>query len=282
MTAFFGSLLTVSVIVFGVSSMLSVGFGHALREIVAPFRNVRGVLRALLANFVLVPLLAFVVARLFSLDQPLAIGLILVSMAAGAPFLIKLTAHAEHDVGFSATVLLLLLPTTIVYMPIVVPLVLPDAAVSAVAIATPLVLTLLLPLGLGFFVRAKAPALAEHLLPVTGRLSSVALVVLVLSTIVANLRGIVGVLGTAAVPAAVVVIGGAFAIGYALGGRYKETRGVLGLATAQRNIAAATVVATQTFEYAGPVIMTVIASLVGLALLFPIASVLRRRLSTQE
>jgi BASS family bile acid:Na+ symporter len=281
MTAVVGTLLNVAVIVFGVTSMLAVGLGHALTEIITPFRNVSGVLRTLVGNFVLVPLLAFIVVRLLSLEQPLAIGLMLVSMAAGAPFLIKLTAHAEHDVGFSATVLLLLLPATILYMPLVVPLVLPDAAVSAGAIARPLVVTMLLPLGIGFLVRAKASRWGERLLPVLGRASSVALIVLILATVAANFRGIVSVLGSAAIPAAALVVLGAFAIGYALATRGKR-RGVLGLATAQRNIAAATVVATQTFEDPGPLIMAVITSLVALALLFPIASVLHRRVTTQE
>ena len=48
-----------------------------------------------------------------------------------------------------------------------------------------------------------------------------------------------------------------------LGGRNTETRGALGLSTAQRNIAAATVVATQAFEDPRPLIMAVITSLVA-------------------
>ena len=79
-----------STLVFAVTSMLSVGFTYTLKEIIDPLRNVRGVLVALLANFVLVPLLAYVVTRLLTLEPSMEIGLILVSTAAGAPFLIKL------------------------------------------------------------------------------------------------------------------------------------------------------------------------------------------------
>lgn len=52
---------------------------------------------------------------------------------------------------------------------------------------------------------------------------------------------------------------------------------VLGLGTAQRNIAAATVVATQSIGDPRTVVMVVIASLVGFAILFPIARLLRKR-----
>lgn len=63
------SLVNIAVLVFSVTSMLSVGFSYTLREIVEPLRNVRGVLLALAANFALVPLLAYGVTRLLSLEE---------------------------------------------------------------------------------------------------------------------------------------------------------------------------------------------------------------------
>jgi hypothetical protein len=63
------SLLNLAVLVFSVTSMLSVGFSYTLREIAKPLRNLRGVLLALAAKFVLVPLLAYVVSRLLSLER---------------------------------------------------------------------------------------------------------------------------------------------------------------------------------------------------------------------
>lgn len=277
MTEILSTLLSIAVLVFSVASMLSVGLAHTVRELVSPLRNLPGVARALVANFVLVPLLAFGVTRFLSLDPPLEIGLLLVSMAAGAPFLIKLTARADHDVGLGAALLVLLLPATVVYMPIVLPLVLPDATVSASAIAVPLVLTLLAPLGVGLLVRARSARWAMRLLPLVRPLSTVALLVLVAATVWLNMRAILGLFGSGGVLAAVLVIGGAFAIGYALGGRDRESRGVLALGTAQRNIAAATVVATQDFDDPRVLVMVVVASLVTWAVLFPVASLLRKR-----
>lgn len=49
------SLLNIAVLVFSVTSMLSVGFSYTLREIVEPLRDVRGVVLALAGNFVLAP-----------------------------------------------------------------------------------------------------------------------------------------------------------------------------------------------------------------------------------
>jgi BASS family bile acid:Na+ symporter len=54
---------------------------------------------------------------------------------------------------------------------------------------------------------------------------------------------------------------------------------VLGLGTGQRNIAAATVVATSGFATDEPLEMVVVTSLVAFAVLFPAAWILRRRLA---
>src|SRR3954465_13432796 len=196
MNNFLATLVSLSVLIFAVTSMLSVGLGYAVREILGPLGHTPGVFRALAANFILVPLAAFVVIRLLPLDPPLETGLLLVAMAAGAPFLIKLPEHAEHDVGLSASLLVLLLPATVIYMPLVVPLALPHSTVSAWAIARPLVLTMLAPLALGLLIKHRFESWAERLRPGLSKASSVALVILIAATIVANLGAITNVFGT--------------------------------------------------------------------------------------
>src|SRR5690606_29659646 len=119
MTAVLSTLLDLSVIVFAVASMLSVGLGQTVRQILDPLRNVGAVIRAVIANFVLVPLLALLVLRLIPIEPPLAVGLFLIAAAAGAPFLIKLVEAAGGHVPLSGSLLVLLVPLTIVYMPIV-------------------------------------------------------------------------------------------------------------------------------------------------------------------
>src|SRR3954468_7840711 len=100
-------LLNIVIPFFAVTSMLSVGSGYSARAIVGPLRDLRGVITALGANFLLVPLLASGVARLFSLDRPMGTGLVLVGTAAGAPFVIKLAQLAKGDVAFAAAILVL-------------------------------------------------------------------------------------------------------------------------------------------------------------------------------
>jgi BASS family bile acid:Na+ symporter len=269
-------VLNIAVLIFAVSSMLSVGLAHDWRDIVAPLRQLYKVFRALATNFVLVPLLAWLVLQAIPLEQPIAVGLFLVATAAGAAFLIKLAQLADSDIALSTTLLLVLLPATIVYMPIVVPLVLPDARVNATAIAAPLVFTMLLPLILGLAAHEYLAGMAARLQPFMRKLSTLALVVLIGATVLLNLRDVLLILRSTAILAALVFVTGAFAIGYLSGGPSRESKEILGLGTSQRNIAAAMVVASEAVGDADTLSMVVVTSLVTFVVLFPIAGAIRR------
>jgi BASS family bile acid:Na+ symporter len=195
--------------------------------------------------------------------------------------LIKLTQAADGDLAIASGLLVLLVVVSIGYMPIVVPLIAPDAQVSAISIATPLILTMLLPLGIGLFVDAKFESWADRLQPLMNKASSAALVVLLVTTVLTNGKRLLDVLGTGAILAALLFIAGAFIVGYLLGMTGRGTREELGLATAQRNIAAATVVATQSFNDSDTLVMVVITSIVTMVILFPVARALRKRVEAQ-
>ncbi len=275
------SLLTISLLVFPVASMLAVGLSYTLREIAGPLRHPDRVFRALVANFILVPLLALGISRALSLEPALAASVTLVGTAAGAPFLIKLTQAANADTRLSAALLVLLMPLTVLYMPLVVPLVVADATVSALGIAVPLLLTLLLPLVLGLAVDAVLPRFAARLRPIAAKTSSIALVVLVASTLAVNAPLFGDLLGTGAIAAAVLLTAGAFGMGYLLSSPGFHRRAVMGLGAGQRNVAAALVVASQDFDDPKTLVMVVLFSVVDLAVLFPLAWLLRRRSATQ-
>jgi BASS family bile acid:Na+ symporter len=102
-------------------------------------------------------------------------------------------------------------------------------------------------------------------------------VLLVVITFTVNFKSIINIFGEGVILAAAIIIMGAFCIGYLFGGPDIAAKDVLGLGTAQRNIGAATVVATQGFENRDTLIVVVLTSLLGLLILFPIAILLRKR-----
>lgn len=272
----FAAIVPWATLVFAVSSMLNVGLAHSARSILGPLRRLPRVFRSLVSNFVFAPFLAFLVLNIFALEPAHATGLFIVGSAAGAPFLVKLTRVARADMAFAGSLLVLLLPATVVFLSIVVPLVFPGVEVSAAAIALPLILSLVLPLFVGLLIHRYAPRLAARAHSHLSEISTIALVVLVASVILSNLQAIMGI-GLRPLLAAICFTLGAFILGWLFGSRRPGTREVVALGTAQRNIAAATVVATQSFEgMRGVLIMVTANSVIGLLVLFPLAFALRR------
>ena len=137
----------IATLVFVVSSMLAMGLGLKVAQVTAPLRNLRLVALSLLANFVLMPASAVLLARVLRLDEPLGVGLLLLGAAAGAPFLPKLTQIAKGNLAFAVALMVLLMVITVAYMPLMLPILLPGVSVNPVRIALSLVLTMLLPLG---------------------------------------------------------------------------------------------------------------------------------------
>ena len=240
--------MNLSVLVFVITSMLAMGFNLTVSQIIEPLRNVRLVVLALVANFILVPILAYVILLIIPLEQGLATGLILMATAAGAPFLPKLAQAAKGNMAFSVGLMVLLMVVTIVYMPLVLPFLLQGVEVDALAIAKSLIFLMLIPLIIGLFVKARYESTAETLQPHMSTISTGAIVVLMVLGIVLNFSSIIGIIGTGGIAAILIFLISALVMGYFLGGSDANLRSVLGLGTAQRNLSAAIVVAAQNFS----------------------------------
>ena len=271
-------VMNLSVLVFVITSMLAMGLNLTVKQIVEPLRNTRLVILALIANFILVPILAYLIISVIHLEQGLATGLILMATAAGAPFLPKLAQAAKGNLAFAVGLMVLLMVVTIIYMPIVLPLLLQGVEVNPWDIAKSLIIMMLIPLAIGLFIKARYESTAESLQPPMSQTSTVAIAILMVTGIVLNFSAIVGVIGTGAIIAILVFLVVALILGYFLGGAESGTRSVLGLGTAQRNLSAALVVAAQNFADDPNVLtMILVAGLVGLVLLMVVGGELGKR-----
>ena len=172
---------SVAVLVFVLSSMLGTGLGLTVSEIITPLRNVRLLVLSLLANFVLMPLTALGLARLLQLDEPLGVGLLLLGVAAGAPFLPKLAQLAKGSLAFGVGLMVLLMVITVGYLPLVLPLLLPGVSVNPAKIARSLFLLMLLPLAGGLAVKAWFAVAAARAKPVLDGISSLSLILLMVA-----------------------------------------------------------------------------------------------------
>jgi BASS family bile acid:Na+ symporter len=268
---------SVAMLIFVLSSMLAMGLGLTVSQIITPLRHARLVVLSLLANFVVMPLAALALAALLRLDQPLGVGLLLLGTAAGAPFLPKLAQIAEGNLAVAVGLMVLLMVVTVGYLPLVLPVLLPGVAVNPAKIARSLFLLMLLPLAGALAVKARFAVAAARTKPVLDRVSNLSLILLVVLITAANINNVLAVFGTRGILAGLLFIAVGFGMGWLLGGPGMDTRRVLALGTAQRNIAAALVVASQSFRDPKVVVMVVVVAIVSLLVLMPLSRLLAKR-----
>lgn len=269
------TLANLCVLTFVVSSMLAMGLNLTAAQILAPLRDFGLVLRALAANFVLVPVVALLIRLVIPMDEALGIGLILLATAAGAPFLPKLAQAARDSAALSVGLMVLLMVTTVAYVPLVLPLLLPGVEVNPLEIARSLVLLMLLPLGVGLLLKARYEVLAASLQPAMTQASSISLLGVFVLMLALNFRTVIGTIGSGAIIAALLLIALSFVAGYVLGG--SASGSVVGLGTAQRNVSAAMVVASSNFTDPDVLVMIIVGALLMLLILMPLAGELGRR-----
>jgi BASS family bile acid:Na+ symporter len=268
---------TVAMLSFVVSSMLAMGAGLTVAKIIEPLRDVRLVVLALLANFALMPLGAFALAKALWLDEQLGVGLLLLGCAAGAPFLPKLAELAKGNLPFAVGAMVLLMVVTVGYLPLVLPLLLPGITVDPGKIARSLVLLMLLPLAVGLALKARFDEVAARVKPWLDWLSNISLILLIMLISAANIDKVLQIFGTRGILAGLLFIAMGFGIGWLFGGTSSETKRVLALGTAQRNIAAALVVGSQSFSDPKVVVMVIVVAIVGLIILMPLSRALANR-----
>lgn len=226
---------------FVVGIMLSIGLQVTRGQLLALAGQSALLGRALLANLVLVPLLALLVTGVFTLPEPVAAGIVLVALAPGGLGALQFTAHAASSVALAGTLTFFLSLLAIVFTPVAARLVLPPALSMSLPYGRALIaviIYLLLPLVAAIVIRHRAPELAHALVKPVTVISTVSFIAVVLLTLGlrSQMTGTIGVVGVAAVLATII---GAMALGWWVGGPSAETRSVLATATSMRNVALA-------------------------------------------
>jgi bile acid:Na+ symporter, BASS family len=171
-------VLKITLVIFMVGSLSTMGMELALREAIAALRNVRFVVFTLVLSFVLCPGLAYLLSKIIPLEPPYAVGLLLLGMAPSAPFMPIMVRKAGGDVGYTAAFMLLAALGTVVFMPIAAPLMITGLSASAWTIGRPLVFFVLAPLVLGAAIKGVSANGASRLCPLVQRVTNVSAIVM--------------------------------------------------------------------------------------------------------
>lgn len=265
-------ILNVAIAVFIAGVLFTAGLEVTLRQVLEPMKNAGLVARALVANVLLVPLIVYGMSVFFPLETPYMIGVLLYGFAAGAPYTPKLVAVAGGDVPNSIAATMLLTVLTILYMPFILPFLVPGTEIGIWEIAKPLLLQMFVPLVLGLWIRHSSASTATKLHKPANTVVNLSALVFLGLALVLHWDELAATMGTGAVTSAIVLTVVAFGVGYLLGPGRLRGRVTLGLITTARNIGAAATIATANFRDDPRVLITVaVCMFVVFLLAFPMA-----------
>ncbi|HEY1868969.1 MAG TPA: bile acid:sodium symporter, partial [Candidatus Cybelea sp.] len=210
-------------------------------------KRVRVLLRALIANFVIVPALALLVARVYHLANPVATGLLLMAMAPGVPFIMQAGGRKKGgslELAIELTFIMAALSTFTI--PFTARLLLPEGHSGSVSLGQLKALGLfqLLPLVLGALVTALMPALAKKIIPYFKRLTLISMIAFFAIIAPQTIRSFGILFGSFGVLAMLTVMILSLAVGWLAGGRRADYRHTLAIGTLLRNPGSAAVIAT--------------------------------------
>ncbi|MEJ8823549.1 hypothetical protein WKW80_16135 [Variovorax humicola] len=226
------------------------GFGlKATREdVLYVFERPMHLVRSVLAMFVIMPVIAVVLAQSFDFRHPVEVALVALAISPVPPLLPRKHKKAGGQVSYGLGLMVTMAVLSLAFIPLALHLLglfydksyaTPPAAIAKI-VFTAAVLPLLAGMLCGRLFPKRAQAIAapailvgKFLLPIAG-----------VAILIAAHRALGALLGDGTLVAIVVFVAIALVVGHALGGPDPEERGVLALSTACRHPGIAIAIAT--------------------------------------
>jgi arsenite transporter len=229
-------------VIFIITSMVTLGLSNTVHQIFAPLKDKNLIIRVILVNFILVPALACLLVAGFALPPGLALGLILIGMAAGSPFLPRVTQIEAGKRELAGALGVLLTILSVFYIPVVVPFLGQGGrSIRPLYLFVAFVVMILLPLGIALRLRSGREEKVAKILPWLDRTSYGAFFAAFIGIIYVFFDQLAAIIGAGGFIAMIIFILAAFGIGYLCAGNKAGMRGVFAFGTAQRNLAVALV-----------------------------------------
>ncbi len=216
--------------------------------------------KGLLANFLIIPLVAWILVQVIPMDKSISTGFLLVSVCAGAALGPKFSQIARSDIALAATMMFILSVLTAFITPFWLGVFFGSSGDSANSdgFATPtnhssrilieLVILYLIPMVCGILINNRYPNRVK-IRTLLEKVSTILLIVVAALVLVTNLSDIyhyiIGTFGIIISLVSVMIYG---ILGYILGGPRTPTKRSLAFDTAIRNDAVALLIATQSFS----------------------------------
>jgi bile acid:Na+ symporter, BASS family len=237
------------VFVFLFASMFSIGMQTRTGDVRSVLAT-KGVLwRLLLVNFVIVPFIFILLARILPLTPEMAMAFILLGCAPGGVSAVQFTSKMKDSLPLAAGSAFVLSFLAVFISPLMVQVFLPAEIHAAIPYGRVLLFVvsfLLFPLVIGVALNHLRPLVAKALtkpFALIGTVAFIAVVILIMS----ERKQAMNAMGTEAVLFMLLLILASMVAGFLMGGPERESRQIFATATSMRNAALCLVIALESF-----------------------------------
>ena len=209
--------VAVGVAVF--ATVCSLGMSMTVGEVTASFRHPLLLGGMVVLNALCIPALAWGITSWMGLPDDAATGIALAAVgAAGAAGLKAAQLSRVADLALAVALVIVLQVVNLVSVPLWAAVFVDDATTSRGRTVVELLVLVLTPLILGLAVRRSSPVRADRWRARSIRLANVALVVAIGVGCIANRDELVALVGTAVLPASLLIVACSLGAGWVLGG----------------------------------------------------------------
>ena len=245
----FSQMLSALVSLTLVAMMLRVGLDLTLAAVADTVKDWRFVFRALVANYIFVPICTLILLMLLHPKPLVAVGFLILSTCPGAPFAPPLTSIARGNVAASVSLMIILAASSAILAPLLLKLLIPYVSLHEAAnidlskMLTTLFITQLLPLCIGIGLRSRYPLSAASLMKPISLTVNILLGASLLVVVSTQYRTLLGI-RSVAVLAMFALLVSCLTIGWLSGGTNAEIRKATALTTSFRNAGVGMVIAS--------------------------------------
>jgi BASS family bile acid:Na+ symporter len=229
------ALFNAGIVISVGATVLSLGMSFTVGQLVSPLRRVWLVIAMVVLNALVIPAVAWGIAKASPMNNQYVPGLVLATLGAGSAASLKATQLARRaDLPLAVSLAVVLQLVNIVAVPLWAGKVVTGASISAWDIVKSLLALVLLPLVGGLFVRARYADHATSWQPELVKAANLALVIAMATGIAANWSTIVSMFGSWVSVTAIAIVILAGVLGLFLGGKSAEVRTTTGLVSTFR------------------------------------------------
>lgn len=233
------STFQLMVVIFTAVNLGSLGLQVKIPELIAVFKNKKAMALIFLWGWVLGPALAFLITKVIPLEEPYVIVMFFSSVAPVAPFFPIMAKQARGDMSFAGAFFPLAIIGTVIFLPLIAPLVIKGMTINPMDLGKPLLMTLLLPMAIGVIARHFAETTVTKLIPAVNVIARIITLLMIAQCFVIYARPMAETAGSFALLSGTIFMVLMGVITYRFGfGLKQNQRRVMSLGMLQRNLGA--------------------------------------------